>query len=131
MAMILVDTSAWIRHFARNDPFELASVCPVEERLLCLPVYQEILQGIRDEGAFREIREALESATMLDDPLPQRRFLEAAELYRSARRMGITVRSSVDCLIAACAIHHNVPVLHSDRDFAQLSRISALLSHEV
>jgi predicted nucleic acid-binding protein len=53
-------------------------------------------------------------------------FLEAADLFRSARRAGVTVRSSVDCLIAACAIRHQIEVLHIDRDFAGLARLSSL-----
>ena len=48
------------------------------------------------------------------------------DLQGWARRAGITVRSGVDCLIAACAIRHNASVLHRDRDYTALSRISPL-----
>ena len=51
---------------------------------------------------------------------------QAVNLYRRARRAGVTVRSGVDCLIAACALRHNLTVLHADRDFTNLARISAL-----
>jgi predicted nucleic acid-binding protein len=47
-------------------------------------------------------------------------------LYRAARRRGITARSSVDCLIAACALRHDLEILHRDRDFAMLARVSGL-----
>jgi predicted nucleic acid-binding protein len=63
--------------------------------------------------------------------LSESRFLEAAELYRTARRAGVTVRSSVDCLIAACAIRHRVGVLHVDRDFDALARVSPLIAQRV
>ncbi len=122
----LVDTSVWIRHFSASDSLDLRTLCPVERRFICLPIYQEILQGLPDEGAFRRMREALDAANIVDDPLPRERYLEAAQLYRAARRHGLTVRSSVDCLIAACAIHHDLVVLHSDRDFAALARVSML-----
>jgi len=44
-------------------------------------------------------------------------FVKAAELYRTLRRKGITIRKPIDCMIAAVAIEHNVPLLHKDRDF--------------
>ena len=51
---------------------------------------------------------------------------EAADLFRRARRVGLTVRSSLDCLIAACAIRHDLAVLHRNRDLAALARVSSL-----
>jgi hypothetical protein len=58
-------------------------------------------------------------------------FIEAAELYRSARRQGLTVRSSVDCLIAACALRHDLPVLQADRDFGLISKVAPLRVQDV
>ncbi|MEI6362366.1 MAG: PIN domain-containing protein [Actinomycetes bacterium] len=54
-------------------------------------------------------------------------YEHAAGLYRHARWSGVTVRRLVDCLIAAVAIDHDVPVLHADRDFDALSRVSPLV----
>ena len=53
-------------------------------------------------------------------------FLEAADLYAAARRRGITIRSSVDCLIASIAIWHKTPVWHCDRDFDRLAAFTRL-----
>ena len=53
-------------------------------------------------------------------------FLEAAELYRSAQGRRLTVRSSADCLIAACALRHDMAVLHRDRDYGLLAEGSPL-----
>jgi predicted nucleic acid-binding protein len=47
-------------------------------------------------------------------------------LYRAARKAGRGVRSSVDCLIAACALRHDLEVLHRNRDFAHLAAVSSL-----
>ena len=58
---------------------------------------------------------------MVEEHLPLAAYLEAAELYRSARRAGLTVRSSVDCLIATCAIRNSLRVMHKDRDFDALA----------
>ncbi len=131
MAAYLVDTSAWIRHFSRTDPFDLRTICPPEDRVLCLPVYQEILQGIRDERAFRRMRSILDAGDMVESPLATDLVLEAIDLFRIARRQGLTVRSSTDCLIAACAIRHDLVVLHHDRDYTHLSRVSKLIDRAI
>jgi predicted nucleic acid-binding protein len=98
----------------------------MEEVVTCLPVVQEVLQGFRDEGAFRTAREAMLSLPIVESPLSAPVFEEAVHLYRAARRAGITVRSAVDCLIAACAIRHGLVVLHHDRDFDAIARVSPL-----
>jgi hypothetical protein len=124
--LYLVDTSAWILHFARGSGFDLRLVCQPDDRVLCLPVFQEILQGIRNEAASRSIRSILEAALFVENPLSQTVFLEAADLYRTSRRRGRTIRSSVDCLIAACAIRSDLTVLHRDRDYPILAEVSPL-----
>ncbi len=129
--MLLVDTSAWIEVFRKPQRFDLDDVGGLDEVVTCLPVVQEVLQGFRDEAAFRVAREALLALPCVDSPLRQERFEEAAVLYRAARRAGMTVRSSVDCLIAACAIHHGLIVLHRDRDFSALARVSPLLERNL
>jgi predicted nucleic acid-binding protein len=58
-------------------------------------------------------------------------FLQAADLYRLARKAGLTIRSSADCLIAACAMRSDLEVLHQDRDYTQIARVSALRAREV
>jgi hypothetical protein len=62
----------------------------------------------------------------VESPLTESLYLEAVSLFRAARRQGVTVRSSVDCLIASCALRHDLEVLHVDRDFKALSKVSAL-----
>lgn len=124
--MVLVDTSVWIDVFARPTRVDLATYIDLDEIVTTLPVIQEVLQGFRDEHAYRRAREALFSFPVADSPLPAERFEEAAQLYRLARRAGKTVRSSADCLIAATAIAHRLTVLHRDRDYTALSAISGL-----
>ena len=124
--MILVDTSVWIEVLRARNPFDLESVAPFEDVVICLPVLQEVLQGIRDERAFRLAREAMNAIPALEAPLSQAVVLEAIDLYRAARRQGITIRSSVDCIIAAIAVRHDALVLHRDRDYAALARFAPL-----
>ncbi len=98
----------------------------LDEVVTCLPVIQEVLQGFREESAFRVAREAMLAFPIVEAPLSIEVFEDAVLLYRSARSRGFTVRSSVDCLIAACALRHGHTVLHHDRDFPVLARISPL-----
>lgn len=124
--MVLVDTSIWIEVFARPQRFRLDDAVDLDDVVTALPVVQEVLQGFRDERAFAVARSAMLSVPILEAPLSEEVFVEAAQLYRSARRAGITPRSGVDCLIAACAIRHNASILHRDRDYSDLARISPL-----
>ena len=124
--MILVDTSVWIEVFRARRPLDLEGAVDLDDVVTCLPVVQEVLQGFREESAYRRARDAMLSFPIVESPLGSDIFLDAAGLYRAARRGGRTVRSSVDCLIAACAIRHDLEVLHRDRDFGVLSEISAL-----
>jgi hypothetical protein len=124
--VILVDTSIWIETFRRTRPLDLEAVASFDEIVTCLPVVQEVLQGFRDEGAFGVARDAMLALPAIESPLTESVVLEAITLYRTARRRGLTIRSSVDCLIAACALRHDLEVLHRDRDFTALARCSPL-----
>ena len=124
--MFLVDTSVWIDVFRGPGRARLEKAADFDELVTCLPVVQEVLQGFRDEGAYRRARQAIFSLPIVESPLGEDVFSEAVGLYRNARRSGLTVRSSVDCLIAACAIRHDLEVLHRDRDYAAIAEVSAL-----
>src|SRR5690349_5956114 len=104
--VLLVDTSAWIEVFRRPQRVTVAQIGDFDDFVTCPPVIQEVLQGFREENAFRTAREALLALPLVESPLPLDAFEQAADLYRAARRAGITVRSSVDCLIAVCALRH-------------------------
>jgi predicted nucleic acid-binding protein len=57
--LILVDTSVWIATFRSQRPLDLEAVLEFDEIVTCLPVVQEVLQGFRDETAFRRARVAM------------------------------------------------------------------------
>lgn len=124
--MVLVDTSIWIEVFRRPSRFRLDSIVDLEDVVTCLPVIQEVLQGFVQQRAFRIARESMYSLPLVESPLGSQVFDEAIELYRRARRAALTIRSGVDCLIAACALRNDLTVLHYDRDFDQLARVSSL-----
>jgi hypothetical protein len=127
----LVDTSAWIEVFRKTKPLDLSAHVSFDDIVTCLPVIQEVLQGFRDERAYRTARDAMFSLPLVESPIRTDVIEEAIALFRMARRHGVTVRSSVDCLIAACAIRHDLEVLHRDRDYTQLARVSALRERAV
>ena len=129
--MYLVDTSVWIDVLRRPPRVDLESTIGVEAVVTCLPVLQEVLQGFRDERAFRVARDAMLAFPIVEAPLETAAFEEAVDLFRLARRAGVTVRSSVDCLIAVCAVRNELTVLHHDRDFDQLARIAPLSARNI
>ena len=83
--------------------------------------------------AKREVsaREAMQALPIVESPLTAEVFEGAVHLYRSARRAGRTIRSAVDCLIGACAIRHALIILHRDRDFDSLARVSPLRALQI
>lgn len=128
--MILIDSSVWIEIFRRGTKLGPADV-DLEDAVTCLPVVQEVLQGFRDETAYRRAREALLSLPVVESPMSLDVYERAVDLYRLARRQGVTVRSSTDCLIASCAIRHDLTLLHRDRDYPALARVSKLRERAV
>lgn len=67
----------------------------------------------------------------VEAPLETAALDEAVDLYRLARRIGITVRSSVDCLITVCAIRNDLTLLHDDRNFDRIAPVSPLRSRHL
>jgi predicted nucleic acid-binding protein len=123
--MILVDTSVWIEMLSSKPGFSIRED-DLPHFATCAPVIQEVFQGLRPEPAAAIFREAFLALPVLSDPIPLTLFLAAADIYRQGRRRGVTIRSSVDCLIAAIALANRVPVWHRDRDFSAIARYTAL-----
>lgn len=124
--MVLVDTSVWIATFRARAPLDLEAVVSFDDVVTCLPVIQEVLQGFADERAYAMASRAMWALPIVESPMGDDVVRHAVDLYRAARRHGYTVRSSVDCIIAACAIRNDLTVLHKDRDFRAIARISTL-----
>lgn len=118
--MLVVDTSAWIEVFQAAPRLTLAQISPdVDDIVTCLPVIQEVLQGFDN------------ALPCVESPLAEGVVNDAVDLYRRARRAGVTVRSSVDCLIAACAARHHLTVVHCGRDYRHLARIGGFAHRDV
>jgi predicted nucleic acid-binding protein len=126
---VIVDTSVWIDFFAGRDTWQaglLAQELENEQPVgLTDVVYTEILQGIKDDGVLLAVERQLLALDLLrleglDD------FRNAAQLYRAARRQGLTIRRTTDCLIATVAVRADRPLLHNDADFDNLALVSPL-----
>jgi predicted nucleic acid-binding protein len=126
--MVLVDTTVWVDFLgdtATSQVTRLQTLIESDEDLCtCGVISAETLQGIRSDSDYRRTKAHLDSLIFL--PIHRATFVRAAELYRSLRKSGITVRKPVDCMIAAVAIEHESSLLHNDRDFDNIARHSKL-----
>ncbi len=86
-------------------------------------IYQEVLQGAASPVKFGYIADHLGSQTFYSPLHTKTSYKEASRMYFACRRQGITIRSSIDCLIARVAIEHDLLLLHDDRDFEALAGI--------
>ncbi len=116
---VLVDTSVWIDFFrgvpsAKVDRLE-ACITQKEDICCCGFILTEVLQGIRDEKEFVATKRLFDNLVYLADD--RSTFELGAGIYRELRRKGATIRSPIDCLIAATVVQHGVNLLENDRDF--------------
>lgn len=117
--MILVDSSVWIDYFR-------GTVTPQTERLdallgselMCVGdlVLAEVFQGFNTDREFNQARKLLTSLEVIDLG-GQELAVQAARNFRTLRLMGVTVRKTIDTLIATACIEKDLPLLYSDRDF--------------
>ncbi|HEU4341871.1 MAG TPA: PIN domain-containing protein [Candidatus Binatia bacterium] len=121
---ILVDTSVWIDFFRGSSSREnlLFKECLQRREPIFITgiIAQEILQGLRDDSQHQSILNYLLLFSRIEGEFTD--YLEAANIYRNLRKRGLTIRSPVDCLIAALAIKHEIALLHKDSDFALISQ---------
>ena len=121
---VLVDSSVWIAFLRDSGGPEVDLLEQlIDERRAATTdvVLLEVLAGTTDEERAARLRRFLAGAELLRQESPADAE-QAAALYRACRRAGETPRSLNDCLIAAVALRHDVPLLHRDRDFTVLAQ---------
>ncbi|MEX2495996.1 MAG: PIN domain nuclease [Woeseia sp.] len=117
--MILVDTSVWVDYFngthnRHSDALDgLLGREPVAIGDLMLA---EVLQGFRSDAGYRQAKSLLLDLPALE-MVTAERAVRAAENFRYLRKRAVTVRKTIDTLIATFCIDRNIPLLFSDRDF--------------
>ena len=117
--MILVDSSVWIDYFNGVDNRQtdvLDEILRMESVATGDLILTEVLQGFRHDEDYRRARGLFDVLTFYE-MLGYEIAIASAENYRSLRKQGITVRKTVDLVIATFCIKQRIPLLFSDRDF--------------
>ena len=117
--MIVADSSVWIDYFTgRKTPEtdKLDSLLGNDLVAIGDLMLLEVLQGFRTDRDYRKARQNLLSLTVLN-MLNTDIALKGAANFRKLRAKGITVRKTIDVIIATYCIENKLPLLHSDRDF--------------
>ena len=122
--MILVDSSVWIDYFKGtvNRPTETLDKL-LDRQLLCVGdlILTEVLQGFASERDFNEARRMLSSLIVVE--LGGLKIaIQAAKNFRTLRKLGATVRKTIDTVIATSCIESGYELLHNDRDFDPFSK---------
>jgi predicted nucleic acid-binding protein len=127
--MLLIDSSVWINRSRaiETDSTRFVDLRDGQEDIAVTGVIvQEVLQGAGSDAGFEALRNLL-SAMPLLEPREFSTYEIAAQLYRRARRRGLTIRSSNDCLIAAIALEYGALLVHNDSDFLSLAQVEPAL----
>ena len=117
--MTLVDSSVWIDYFsgiASAATEQLDALLGVEPLITGDLILAEVLQGFAAEQDFRQARTLLESFDVVSLG-GHEVCLQAADNFRALRRKGVTIRKTIDTIIATCCIRNGYLLLHDDRDF--------------
>lgn len=126
---VLVDTSAWVEYLrgtgSRHNVWVREAIAGDDPLGWTDPILYELTAGAASAARASELRALLLRGPFLAVAGLQD-WEDAARLYRTARSRGLTVRSTVDCLIAAVALRTATPVVARDRDFTVLTDISDL-----
>ena len=125
--MILIDTSLWIAMYRDRSgqlSAQVQNVTGASPPTFVRPVAMEILQGSADESEWNLICDYLADQKFTE--MTTQTWIAAARIYFELRRVGKTVRSSIDCCIAQLALENNAELLHCDRDFEAIATIRPL-----
>jgi predicted nucleic acid-binding protein len=128
--MILVDTSVLIGYFrgAAGPHYDKMNYL-IDNDIpygICNYVYQELLQGAANRHDYDSLKEYLSTLPFYDLLCGKESFEDAAYMYKNCRKRGITVRSTIDLLIAQIAIENNLFLFHNDNDFTNISKLTEL-----
>jgi len=127
--VIVVDTSVWVAVLNETSTPQSRRCAELIEAgepvALTDVILTEVLQGLRSEREAHLVERHLRAFPILRlEGLGD--FVLAAELYRAARRAGVTIRKTLDCLIAAPCVRTGAPLLHADADFDRLASCTTL-----
>jgi predicted nucleic acid-binding protein len=117
--MIIVDSSVWIDYFTGVDnpqTTHLDGLLGIELIGIGDIILTEVLQGFRGDDDYNAAKNRMLNLAVFE-MLGQGNAIASAENYRALRKQGITIRKTIDCIIATFCIQNNHALLFSDRDF--------------
>ncbi len=117
--MILVDSSVWIDYFngtVTPQTNTLDQLLSREPLIIGDLILTEVLQGFADENEFKTAKKLLTSLTVITLG-GQEIAIQAAIHFRTLRKLGVTIRKTIDSIIATRCIDRGFDLLHNDRDF--------------
>jgi len=127
---LVVDSSVWIDYFNGRQTAEtevLEQVLGVDDIIMGDLILTEVLQGFRKDSDFHKARELLKAFPVVAMLGPEAAIIAAGN-YRRLRQQGVTVRKTIDVMIASYCIEHDLPLLWSDRDFEPMAKHLGLQS---
>jgi predicted nucleic acid-binding protein len=126
----LIDSSTWIDYIRGIDNKQTKILHEEIENggnmiCLCPIIIQEVLQGFKDDLAYQKFKKLFLNINTLVLPEPEA-SIKAAEIYRTLRKNGISIRKINDCIIANYALEYNLTLIHNDADFLNIAKIFPL-----
>jgi len=132
--MYLVDTSVWIDYIQGRETDAVQFLDELLSNPLAVNlsdyIYLEILQGAKNEQSFETLQRYFSGQRFCCFEDARESHASAARIYFDCRRNGITVRSSIDCLIAQCALENSLVLLHQDRDYIKIQSVLPALEQK-
>ena len=128
--MILVDTSILIDFFkgvknSSTDKFKSILLQKIPFGINSF-IFQEVLQGAKSEEEFKHLSKYLVTQHFFHPKDPVDSFTRAARIYFDCRKKGITIRSTIDCIVAQTTLEHDLHLLHNDKDFEIMAKVIPL-----
>jgi len=132
--MVLVDTSILIDYLRGADNAAVGRFQYILDNNIPFGIspltYLEVLQGTRTDKDYATVKSYLETHRFFGLLDEKESYAAAARIYFDCRRKGITINSTVDCMIAQTAIENDLTLLHNDADFDRMRRVAPLKIYE-
>ena len=127
--MVIIDTSVWIDFLNGSYNEKTIKLKDLKQKGIDIfttgLIITEILCGIKDNNMFEIVKEKLLKLPFANPSYPLT-YINAAIIYKEGRRKGITIRKTIDFLIAQIAIENNLHLLHKDSDFDKIASFTKL-----
>ena len=125
--MVLVDTSVMIGYLQGKENDAVLTFQYILDNNIPFginySIYQEVLQGVKTEKDFDKVKKYLDTQRFYSLKKEKESYASAAKIYFKCRKKGITISSTIDCLIAQTAIENNLFLLHNDSDFDDIAKV--------